>query len=280
MSDEIETPGQALVPHMAQDAPPHPLAVIQLAVQQGASPETLEKLMALQERYEANEARKAFEAAFQAFKAEAPPIYKESSVNYETRGGGKTGYKFADLAHICEQIKPVLAKHGLSHRWDTTQTERGAVVTCYLTHVQGHSITASLEGPLDQSGGKNPIQALGSTVSYLQRYTLLTVTGLAPRGVDNDGNADGKSPAQRAQQTSDLHEQLAQAVLHTYRKRLIEQDATLADVNRMLPDVTAIEDVTLRNRVRQLIKDYTSGHGWSWDKDKCEFVLAPVPANG
>jgi hypothetical protein len=41
-------------------------------------------------------------------------------------------------------------------------------------------------GP-DTSGSKNPIQALGSAVSYLQRYTLLSLAGLATEDQDDDG---------------------------------------------------------------------------------------------
>jgi len=41
-------------------------------------------------------------------------------------------------------------------------------------------------GP-DQSGKKNNIQAIGSTTTYLQRYTLLAATGLATKEQDNDG---------------------------------------------------------------------------------------------
>jgi len=42
------------------------------------------------------------------------------------------------------------------------------------------------------SGNKNPIQAIASTVSYLERYTLLAITGLTTKDMDDDGkNAGG-----------------------------------------------------------------------------------------
>ena len=40
----------------------------------------------------------------------------------------------------------------------------------------------------DDSGGKNAIQSIGSTVSYLQRYTILALAGLATREMDDDGS--------------------------------------------------------------------------------------------
>ena len=60
-------------------------------------------------------------------------------------------------------------------------------MTCVITHVQGHSESVSLQAGLDQSGGKNNIQSLGSTVTYLQRYTLFSATGMAAKGIDDDG---------------------------------------------------------------------------------------------
>jgi hypothetical protein len=41
----------------------------------------------------------------------------------------------------------------------------------------------------DASGSKNAIQAIGSTISYLERYTLLALTGLATHDMDDDGQA-------------------------------------------------------------------------------------------
>ena len=50
----------------------------------------------------------------------------------------------------------------------------------------GHFETTSLTAAGDQSGGKNAIQALGSTISYLERYTILALTGLSTHEMDDD----------------------------------------------------------------------------------------------
>jgi hypothetical protein len=52
----------------------------------------------------------------------------------------------------------------------------------------GHSERTTLSATADTSGSKNSIQAIGSTVTYLQRYTLLAAVGLAAGG-DDDGQA-------------------------------------------------------------------------------------------
>ena len=167
-----------------------PMQMLQIAVEKGASLEQLSKLMDLQERWEANEARKAFVAAKAAFKAEAPTITKNKHVGFKSKkeGAAGTDYNHATLDNVADTLSPLLSKHGMAYAWETAQSEGGLItVTCVLTHVLGHSERVSLRAGLDQSGNKNNIQAVGSTVTYLQRYTLLAITGMATVDQDNDG---------------------------------------------------------------------------------------------
>jgi hypothetical protein len=170
-----------------------PMQMLNMAVQQGADVEKMAQLLALQERWEANEARKAFVAALNAFKADAPQIIKTREVSF---GAGKTAYKHAIAGVASEQIGEALAKVGISHRWDVLQSDGGKIkVTCILTHALGHSERVAMEATADSSGSKNSIQAIGSTVSYLQRYTLFASTGLVPKDADDDGKGGGTGHA-------------------------------------------------------------------------------------
>lgn len=167
-----------------------PQDLLTLAVEKGASVEHLERLMEMQLKWEANEARKAFVEAMAAFKAEAPQIEKIKA-GYDNR------YFYAPLDSITKAISPIMAKHGLAFSWVTEQGEQ-ITVHCDITHIQGHSQRVSLSGSPDTSGSKNSIQSIGSAVSYLQRYTLLSALGLATSDQDNDGggpviNADQAS---------------------------------------------------------------------------------------
>ena len=45
-------------------------------------------------------------------------------------------------------------------------------MTCVVSHRLGHSEENTLTAGRDESGNKNNIQAVGSTITYLQRYTL------------------------------------------------------------------------------------------------------------
>ena len=98
-----------------------------------------------------------------------------------------------------------LADYGLHHDWRTSQTPNGGVtVTCVLTHRDGHSEQTSLSAPADDSGNKNGIQQIGSTINYLQRYTLMAITGLAAQDTDDDGTASTSRPMTHIDQRSGM----------------------------------------------------------------------------
>lgn len=151
------------------------------AVDAGAGLDMVEKLMGLQERWEKTQARKSFDEAISAAKAEIPPI--------ERTGTGHNDKRYATFAAIARVVDPIISRHGLSYRFRTAQAERISV-TCILSHKAGHYETTTLAGPPDASGNKNAIQAIGSTLTYLQRYSLIQMLGLA--AADDD---DGKTVA-------------------------------------------------------------------------------------
>jgi hypothetical protein len=136
--------------------------------------------MNLQERWEANQARKAFDDAMAAAKAEIPTINKNRMVDFTGKTGVRTHYRHEDLGEIARTVDPILAKHGLSYRFRTASPVGEPVtVTCVISHRDGHSEENTLVGPRDESGNKNAIQSIGSTLSFLQRYTLKAGLGLA-----------------------------------------------------------------------------------------------------
>ena len=172
MAEQTEILDAAIVPQTKErdpvgnqlvNQPTTPATLLQIAVAAGADIDKLEKLMELQMRWDANEAKKAYTRAMSQFRTGCPEIYRNKTVNY-----GQTSYTHADLAGTISQIKGQLTECGLSHSWRTDHN--GAVkVTCILTHVDGHSEETSLVCQPDATGSKNAIQAVGSAVTYLQR---------------------------------------------------------------------------------------------------------------
>jgi hypothetical protein len=178
---------QALVPVT-------PMDMLNRAVTSGASLEMVEKLMTLQERWEAGQARKAFDRAVSAAKKEIPPITRNAK--------GHNSKKYADFAAIAAVVDPIIGRHGLSYRFRTTQNGSIAV-TCVLSHEDGHSEETTLSGPADGSGSKNAIQAIGSTLTYLQRYSLVQMLGLAASN-DDDGKASDAGSGITLEQVEEL----------------------------------------------------------------------------
>jgi hypothetical protein len=167
-----------------------PMAMLEKAVTSGAGLDMVEKLMGLQERWEKNQARKAFDEAIAAAKLEIPPI--------ERNAKGHNEKTYANFAAIAKTVDPILGKHGLSYRFRTNQGERISV-TCILSHKAGHYEETTLSGPADTSGNKNAIQAIGSTLTYLQRYSLVQMLGLAAANDDDGASASGKEKVTQEQ---------------------------------------------------------------------------------
>lgn len=170
-----------------------PSQLLQLAMDKGVDLDRLEKLYELQRQWEAHEARKSFTRAMARFKENPPQIVKDKHVEFQT-ARGTTEYHHATLGAVCDAIVKGLSAVGVSHDWDPDTTDpKRIAVTCILTHESGHEKRVTMHGPPDDSGGKNAIQAMGSTVTYLQRYTLFAATGIAAME-DDDGTAAGKRP--------------------------------------------------------------------------------------
>lgn len=186
VDDDGRTESGRALAERRESVPVTPMAMIDRALASNASPETLEKLLALQERWEAGQARKAFDDAMASAKAEIPTIRKNRTVDF-TSSKGRTHYKHEDLAEIAATVSPILSRHGLSYRFRTNaQPNEPILVTCIVTHRMGYYEETTLTGPRDDSGNKNPIQQVGSTLTYLQRMTLKAALGLAA-SEDDDG---------------------------------------------------------------------------------------------
>lgn len=209
-----------------------PMAMISHAVSNGASIEAIEKLMALHERIEAAQARKAFDSALSAAKSEIPVIVKNKLVDYaSTDGKSRTTYQHEDLGEIARTVDPILAKHGLSYRFKTiSEINQPISVTCIVSHRDGHSETNTLSGPRDGSGKKNDLQQMGSTITYLQRYTLKAALGLAAAADDDGRSSDGGPETITEEQVGELLELMDSVGADKPRFLKFYQIETLADL--------------------------------------------------
>jgi hypothetical protein len=199
----------------------------------------VERFLALKREYEADEARKAYVAAMAKFKAKPLAIVKDKHVKFTTQKG-VTEYDHATIGNVVKVICAGLGSEGFSHRWDTKQDAGKITVTCVITHERGHSESTALTASPDDSGGKNGIQSIASTVTYLQRYTLLAATGMATSDQDDDDGRTGElSEADRivADWKSAIQECVDVASLEKRRAELVtaygSKDKVPADLKKL-----------------------------------------------
>ena len=166
-----------------------PMEIISQAVARGAGEKELaiiERMFEFDLKVKAQTAKEAYNEAMAEWKANAPHILKNKEVSYST-SKGQTAYKHATLGNVADTINSSMSPFGLHASWRTDQPNGKITVTCTVSHKLGHSESTQLTADSDNSGSKNPIQALGSTITYLERYTLLALTGLATHDQDTDG---------------------------------------------------------------------------------------------
>lgn len=163
-----------------------PAHLIELAVSKDLDVEKLSKLMEMNRQFQADQARKAFFAAMIQFQNEVPELRKNKKVSFTTNSG-KTEYNYAPLDSIARQIKATCKACGLSYRWEIQDTDKEMKVTCLVTHDEGHTEQTTMTANPDTSGGKQAIQARGSAIEYLKRYTLIGALGLTTTDSDVDG---------------------------------------------------------------------------------------------
>lgn len=209
-----------------------PSSLIAQAVQNGASIETLERLMALEERWQKNVAQKSFFETLSTFQTKCPELRKSKKVKFETKTGGSTEYSYAPLADIDRQIKPLMSDLGFSKRWEINDNANKIKVTCIITHKDGHSERTTMEAEADTTGAKNAIQARGSAIEYMKRYTLLGSLGITTADSDIDGRLPELDVDKLHKQYMDLFNQII--LLDPSMRTAMDPDNWQADRNAQL----------------------------------------------
>jgi hypothetical protein len=169
------------------------------ALENNASVETIERLMALEDRLREQWARQQFFKDLASFQASVPPIERSKGVKEKTGGGVR--YYYAPYEDIVRTIGPHLERYGFSHTEDTvmqpmskdeqtawTKSKGWLVATCEIHHRDGHSKTSTFRVPIG-SEFMTIQQEFGSASTFAKRYALLNALGLSTVGEDTDGVA-------------------------------------------------------------------------------------------
>lgn len=130
---------------------------------------------------------------------------KNREVTVKTRTGSEYKFKYATLDGIIEHVRPALTSNGLWFTQTLEETGGKYSLVTTLLHDSGQSIASHT--PLLVAGGGN--QEFGSALTYMRRYALSAILGIAADD-DDDGNMadshkvtdvkDRKAPAKSSEQ--------------------------------------------------------------------------------
>jgi hypothetical protein len=152
----------------------------------------LHELLSLQERVEAERARKEFMVAFNAAQTAMEPIARDAD-NKQTRS------TYATHAALDRALRPLYTQHGFSVSFNTADSPLAehVRVVCHLAHSGGHERVYQADIPCDGKGAKGndvmtKTHAVGSAMTYGKRYLLALAFNIALADKDDDGNAAGR----------------------------------------------------------------------------------------
>ena len=205
-SERSERPVDRLLPVPPSNSPSTVLALIErVALDPRADVEKLERMMAMYERLKAKEAELAYnEAKGRILKKLARiKIIKNRSVLYEMENGKPQkgtyeAFKYAPLEEIDKHLRPLLAKEEMDLSYsDEPREDGGILIRGRLKHLPGgHYEDSFMPAPLDTTGGKSNVQAVGSTNSFLRRYVACNIFNIVVVGEDDDGTGGTIDEAQ------------------------------------------------------------------------------------
>jgi len=151
----------------------------------------MERLLQMQERIVARNAKSAYAAAMSEMQKDLPTISKKGINTHTEKAYGR-------WEDIHSEITPILSAHGFALTFRTSTADK-VTVTAVLSHREGHSEETSLTLPSDIGKGRNDVQAIGSSISYGKRYTACAILNINLGGEDDDGKTAGDAPPEETE---------------------------------------------------------------------------------
>lgn len=136
-------------------------------------------------------------AALATFQRDCPVIAKTQTAIVKSPKG-EYSYTYADLADVLAVVRPLLARNGLVIVQRTIREPQAGktILVTELRHVAG----ASIDSEVDLGQTSANAQQFGGALTYLRRYELTTLLGIAAED-DTDAqhverpNGNGQAPA-------------------------------------------------------------------------------------
>lgn len=163
-------------------------SLIMKAVESNVPVESLERLLAMREKLNAERAREMYFTALSMFQAKCPIIQKTKQVKGRD---GKVRYSYAPLDEVVKQVSPLLESVGLSYTIKTRSQDGHVIASCEVHHTAGHSETSEFAIPIESDAYMNSAQKSGSALTYAKRYAFCNAFGILTGDQDDDAQSLG-----------------------------------------------------------------------------------------
>lgn len=177
------------------------------------------------------------------------------------------GNRYAPLSDILNDVRPLLAKHGIAIVQIPSETGSGKVsVTTILLHESGQWIEAE---PIVLNPVKSDPQGVGSAITYGRRYSISSVLGIASED-DDDANA-ASEPITPAQDDPPQKQPKP-----TTKKKPTERDMLIAKIKP-----TAQQYGLKSAEVKQILREQFNTETWdNLNEDELHALLSMIKAVG
>ena len=146
--------------------------------------DNMERLLEMQERVHARNAKQAYDAALAEMQPNLPVISERGRILNNNKQVQST---YAYWEDVNEHIRPILYEYGFALSFKTGRNDGMISVTGVLSHREGHREETTMDLPADNSGNKNAVQSIASSTSYGKRYTAFALLNITTKGEDDDG---------------------------------------------------------------------------------------------
>ena len=173
-----------------------------------------------------------------------------------TAKAGTYSYDYADLSDILRVVLPVLGEHGLALTQRYSVLDGLILLETMLLHTSGELLSSVL--PI--SGPGPTAQELGSLMSYMRRYAVTALLGIAAED-DDDGASGNEATPPKASAPAPFRQ--AEKVSGAARKASDKQIAMIWAKAKAKGDTLGVGD----KDVTELLKRISADLGFSSSKD-------------
>lgn len=152
--------------------------------------EIMRELLAIKERAEASEAKRAFDGALHQMQAKIR-ISRDGAIMVK----GEVRSRYATIDQLDDVLRPLMSEHGFSFQMSEVGVEgEMRVFAGTLRHTMGYQDTLLARLPLDRSDFRTQVQSEGSTISYARRQLYKLHFNIVERSQDDDGSGKNVQP--------------------------------------------------------------------------------------